>query len=105
MRQKPARSSLEGPFGVFGRHRDLPSTVNRLPDPSRATLVRRLSFWTLRRRSLCQACSEFIDHYHAERAHQGLGNVRVVRGADMGTGDVECTERLGGILKHYRRAA
>ncbi len=55
--------------------------------------------------SLRRACSEFIDHYHAERAHQGLGNVRVVRGADMGTGDVECTERLGGILKHYRRAA
>ncbi len=40
-----------------------------------------------------------------ERAHQGLGNERVERGAPMGAGEVERTERLGGILKHYRRAA
>ncbi len=55
--------------------------------------------------SLRRACSEFVEHYHTERAHQGLGNERVVRGVCMGTGAVECTERLGGILKHYRRAA
>ena len=24
---------------------------------------------------------------------------------DVGTGEVQCNERLGGILKHYRRAA
>ncbi len=55
--------------------------------------------------SLRRACSEFVEHYHTERGHQGLGNARVVRGAPIGVGDVECTERLGGILKHYRRAA
>jgi len=55
--------------------------------------------------SLRRACHEFVEHYHTERAHQGLGNERIVRGAPMGTGKVECVERLGGILKHYRRAA
>ena len=55
--------------------------------------------------SLRRACSEFVEHYHTERAHQGLGNARVVRGALTGAGEVECTERLGGILKHYHRAA
>jgi len=55
--------------------------------------------------SLRRACKEFVEHYHTERAHQGLGNERVVRGAPMGTGEVQCMERLGGILKHYRRAA
>ena len=40
-----------------------------------------------------------------EPAQQGLGNERVVRGAEMGSGGVEGVERLGGILKHYRRAA
>ncbi|MDA1264099.1 MAG: integrase core domain-containing protein [Planctomycetota bacterium] len=55
--------------------------------------------------SLRRACSEFVEHYHTERAHQGLGNERVESVARVGTGDVECTERLGGILKHYRRAA
>ncbi len=55
--------------------------------------------------SLRRACHEFVEHYHTERAHQGLGNERVERRSPMGAGEVECTERLGGILKHYRRAA
>lgn len=55
--------------------------------------------------SLRRACSEFVEHYHTERAHQGLGNERVESVASEETGDVECVERLGGILKHYRRAA
>ena len=44
-------------------------------------------------------------HYHSERAHQGLGNERIERVEHGGAGDVECSERLGGLLKHYRRAA
>lgn len=38
-------------------------------------------------------------------AHQGLGNERIERVEHGGAGDVECSERLGGLLKHYRRAA
>jgi len=55
-------------------------------------------------RSLRRAVAAYVDHYHAERAHQGLGNERIKPG-EPGTGDVRCTERLGGILKHYSRAA
>lgn len=55
--------------------------------------------------SLRRACNEFVEHYHTERAHQGLGNVHPIQRGELGAGEVECTERLGGILKHYRRAA
>ena len=55
--------------------------------------------------SLRRACSSFLEHYHSERAHQGLGNERIERVEHGGAGDVECSERLGGLLKHYRRAA
>ena len=55
--------------------------------------------------SLRRACSSFLEHYHSERAHQGLGNERIERVEHGGAGDVQCSERLGGLLKHYRRAA
>ncbi len=55
--------------------------------------------------SLRRACSSFLEHYHSERAHQGLDNERIERVEHGGTGEVECSERLGGLLKHYRRAA
>jgi putative transposase len=52
---------------------------------------------------------EFIAHYHFERPHQGLGN-QLLSGADppqaaLLSREVECQERLGGLLKHYRRRA
>lgn len=56
-------------------------------------------------RSLRRAIAEYLEHYHAERAHQGLGNERIESGECSGMGDVRSTERLGGILKHYARAA
>lgn len=55
-------------------------------------------------RSLRCAIAEFVDHYHVERAHQGIGNV-TIEDPEVGTGEIECSERLGGILKSYRRAA
>ena len=54
--------------------------------------------------SFRRAVSEFVDHYHVERSHQGLGNERI-EARERGHGEVRCTERLGGILKHYSRAA
>jgi putative transposase len=56
--------------------------------------------------------NEYLSHFHRERCHQGLGNVppAVARGDEpdvipLPTGKVECRERLGGLLKHYRRVA
>ena len=55
--------------------------------------------------SLRRAISEYVNHYHGERAHQGIANERIERIGVVGDGDVVCDERLGGVLKHYRRAA
>ena len=55
-------------------------------------------------RSLRRALAEFAAHYHGERPHQGLGNQIIHRGS-RGTDAIEVRERLGGLLKHYHRAA
>ncbi len=55
--------------------------------------------------SLRRAVAEYVDHYHAERAHQGLGNERIAKPDTRASGNIQCRERLGGILKHYYRAA
>ena len=51
------------------------------------------------------AVASYVEHYNRERPHQGIGNVVIDGTSEVGTGPVECTERLGGILKSYRRAA
>ena len=50
-------------------------------------------------------CTEqFIIHYHEERPHQGIGN-NIIDPQPQGKGEIVCHERLGGLLKSYRRAA
>jgi putative transposase len=51
----------------------------------------------------------YLAWYHRCRPHQGMGN-RLVDGGDppvaegpLSAQDVSCEERLGGLLKHYRR--
>ena len=56
-------------------------------------------------RSLKRAIRSYVEHDHGERAHQGIGNEKIQPVPCRGTGPVECHERLGGILKSYRRAA
>lgn len=57
--------------------------------------------------SLRKAVRSYIEHYHGERNHQGLGN-RLIE-TDQSTiesdGEVRCRERLGGMLKYYHRSA
>ena len=58
-------------------------------------------------RSVRNAVREYLAHYHNERCHQGLGNQLIVPMAhppDTGN-EIETTERLGGLLRSYRRAA
>ena len=58
-------------------------------------------------RSLRKATREFAAHYHTERNHQGLNN-RLIEsdGRDESTiGPIQCFQRLGGLLRFYRRAA
>jgi len=59
--------------------------------------------------SLRRALTEFLEHYHAERNHQGKGNVLLLRAKDtpqaaLGS-RVRCRQRLGGLLNYYCRAA
>jgi putative transposase len=57
--------------------------------------------------SLLQAITDFLEHFHQERNHQGLGNRLIEPGVEVGqsTGTVACRERLGGLLRYYYRAA
>ena len=58
--------------------------------------------------SLRHALTEYIVYYHAERPHQGKGNVVLVTLPDQPaerTGPLRCRERLGWLLKYYYGAA
>src|SRR5829696_5589189 len=55
---------------------------------------------------------EYVEHYHTERRHQGLGNRRIeekeppdARDADSASDSIERRTRLGGLLSHYQRTA
>jgi putative transposase len=58
-------------------------------------------------RSLRRALSEYVEHFHAERNHQGKGNVLLSpRGTNIRcNGPVQCRERLGGLLRYYHQDA
>jgi transposase InsO family protein len=58
-------------------------------------------------RSLRRATREFAAHYHEERNHQGIGNqlIEPKVSTSGAIGPVRCSERLGGMLRFYHRAA
>jgi hypothetical protein len=52
--------------------------------------------------------SNYLEHYHQERNHQGKDNLLLfpARGGEASSrGAIRCRERLGGLLKYYSRAA
>ena len=53
-----------------------------------------------------RAVAEYVEHYHGERNHQGLGN-RLIAGPPVidQTSRVRRHARLGGLLNFYERAA
>ena len=58
-------------------------------------------------KSLRRAVTAYLEHYHAERNHQGLDNSLIDPGEEVGAvaGKIECRKRLGGMLRYYYRAA
>jgi putative transposase len=58
-------------------------------------------------KSLRQAVTAFLEHYHEERNHQGLGNEIMIPDDEVGAvaGTIACQERLGGLLRYYHRKA
>jgi transposase InsO family protein len=57
--------------------------------------------------SLRKAIHEFVEHYHYERNHQGLGNRLIVRQESCAdsSGPIQRRQRLGGMLNYYYRQA
>ena len=57
--------------------------------------------------SLRRTINEFLEYYHHERNHQGLGNRLIDPPQGIGSleGKVACRERLGGVLRYYHRNA
>jgi putative transposase len=60
--------------------------------------------------SLRRALTQFQEHYHSERNHQGKGNVLLFPCADelpkkTSGPAIECRERLGSLLKYYHQRA
>jgi hypothetical protein len=52
------------------------------------------------------ALNEYVEHFHAERNHQGKGNVLLFpRRINIRRGHVQCRERLGGLLRYYHQEA
>lgn len=59
-------------------------------------------------RSLRNAVHEYVENYYAhERSLQGLANTIIDPDEEVGgsTGEVQCRERLGGMLRYYHRKA
>ena len=58
-------------------------------------------------KSMRRAVTAYLEHYHAERNHQGLGNELIDPGEEVGAvaGKIACRERLGGMLRYYYRDA
>ena len=51
--------------------------------------------------------TEYVEHYHRERNHQGLGN-QLIEPSSSGrqtVGAIQCRKRLGGTLRYYHREA
>ena len=56
-------------------------------------------------RHLRRAIASYVEHYHVERCHQGIGNLLIDGVPELASGPVARLERLGGILSHYCRKA
>ena len=63
--------------------------------------------WFVGERSLRLALNEYVDHYHHERHHQGIGHLIVDPGPEvkLSEGQLVCRKRLGGLLNYYYREA
>ena len=59
--------------------------------------------------SLRHCLENYVNHFHAERNHQGKGNVILFPAPEDRIGeisrDIKIRERLGGLLKFYYREA
>ena len=56
--------------------------------------------------ALRRALSEYVQRYHTERSHQGMGSQILFPASQLPSqGPIACKQRLGGVLKFYCRKA
>jgi transposase InsO family protein len=93
------------PLRLPARSPNLNAYLERFMRSIKSECLRRIVFFG--ENSLRRAIIAYMDHYHTERNHQGLGNRLIVPGDDISQekGKVQCRERLGGLLRYYYRAA
>jgi putative transposase len=54
--------------------------------------------------SLRHVLRQYVEHFHAERNHQGKSKVLLFPAVNQDPtreGPIQCRERLGGLLKYY----
>ena len=86
---------------------DAPKELPGQRAPTQGSTLRRPRRLAYRNSKLTNSLAdrEFVAHYHADRPHQGLGNELIDGAPSTGKGDIVETERLGGLLRSYHRAA
>ena len=62
-------------------------------------------FFVMDERHLDYLVKEYVDHYNSERPHQSKDNKPLIQLPTPAKGEIECKQRLGGLLKHYFREA
>ena len=103
------RSMLEGegvnPVVLPPKSPDLNAHLERFFGSLKSECLSRMIFF--REKMLRTAIGQFLEHYHVERNHQGLDNQIIDPGDEVGLtdSDVQCRQRLGGLLRYYYRDA
>ena len=99
------KSTGTTPVRLSARSPNLNAFVERVVRSIKSECLDRMIF--VSEASLRRAIEAYVEHYHRERNHQGLGNALIdSREPDPAArGEVRCRERLGGMLRFYTRAA
>ncbi len=101
------RNSGVKPIRLPIRSPDLNAYSERFVLSAKSECISKLVFFG--EQSLWTAMREYLAHYHEERNHQGKDNLLLFPAADHDPtrtdGEIQCRERLGGMLKYYYREA
>ena len=93
---KPVKTSVRAP--------NMNAHMERFFLSFKSELTDRMMFFG--ENALRRAVKSYLQHYHEERNHQGLDNELIIpleKPPDTSK-PIETYERLGGLLRHYRRA-
>jgi transposase InsO family protein len=92
-------------YRASARSLNLKAYVERFVRSMKEECLNRMIF--LGQASLRRAVTEYVEHYHEERNHQGVGNrlLRPTRARTAVDSSLHRRTRLGGMLNYYYRMA